>query len=171
VNNAEGLRYNVDIAWYSDTWVTYYITSELDKLVVREKYNGHDQIPAANGGGMQITHVGHATLHSPSRILSLKNVMHVPNSQRNLVSIHRFTRDNHVFVEYHPHFFLVKDPVMKRVLLRGRCKGSLYPFPSLEHSSSATRCVLSVVKPSMSQWHARLGHPLAIKGVQFRCSV
>jgi hypothetical protein len=117
VNNAEGLRYNVDIAWYSDTWVTYYITSELDKLIVREKYNGHDQIPAANGGGMQITHVGHATLHSPSRILSLKNVMHVPNSQRNLVSIHRFTRDNHVFVEYHPHFFLVKDPVMRRVLL------------------------------------------------------
>jgi hypothetical protein len=115
-NNAEGTGY-ADTAWYSDTGVTYHITSELDNLAVREKYNGLYQVHAANGGGMQIIHVGHATLHSPSHVLSLKNALHVPNSQRNLVSIPHFTCDNHVFVEYHPYFFLVKDPVMGRVLL------------------------------------------------------
>jgi hypothetical protein len=92
---------NVDTAWYSDTGVMDHIMCVLDKLAVWEKYNGQDQFHAANGGGMQITHVDHATLHSPSRALSLKNVLHVPNSQRNLVSIHHFTRDNHVLVEYH----------------------------------------------------------------------
>jgi hypothetical protein len=41
VNAAEGgHRYNIDMAWYSDTRATNHITSELDKLVVHEKYMG-----------------------------------------------------------------------------------------------------------------------------------
>jgi hypothetical protein len=62
-----------------------------------------------------------------------------------------------VFVEYHPFVFLVKDPHTKKVLLRGRCRGGLYPFPSLEQST--IKCVLSMVKPSITRWHERLGHP------------
>jgi hypothetical protein len=110
---------------------------------------------------MCISHIGHSTLHiDPTRILSLKNVLHVPSSNKNLVSIHRFTHDNHVFVEYHPYVFLVKDLVTRRVLLRGKCKGGLYPFPSLENAMS--RCVLSTVRPSLTCWHDRLGHPSMI---------
>jgi hypothetical protein len=52
VNNADGPCYNVDLAWYSDTGTTDHITSELDKLAVREKYTSPEQIHAANGGGM-----------------------------------------------------------------------------------------------------------------------
>jgi hypothetical protein len=156
VNNEEHGGYNVDTAWYSDTGVTDHVTSELDKLVVREKYNGQEQIHAANGGGMCITHIGNSTLYTP-RILSLKNAFHVPTSHKNLVSIHRFTRDNHIFVEYHPYFFLVKDPTTRKVLLCGKCRGGLYPFSTLEQSSS--RCVLSTIKPSLWRWHERLGHP------------
>jgi hypothetical protein len=124
---------------------------------MHEKYTGHEQIHAANGGGMQITHVGNSIIITPSHILSLKNVLHVPNSHKNLVSFHHFTRDNHLYVEYHPYFLLLKDPKMRKVLLHGKCRGGLYRFPSLEKSS--TKCVLSVVKPSMSRWHERLGHP------------
>jgi hypothetical protein len=57
--------------------------------------------------------------------------------------------------------FLVKDPHMRKVLLHDKCSGGLYPFPSLEQSSSS-KCVLSVVKPSLSRWHERLGHPSMI---------
>jgi hypothetical protein len=81
-NNAEGPGYNVDTAWYADTGATNHITSELDKLAIHEKYTCHEQIHAANGGGMHITHVGHSTLHTPTRILSLKNVLRVPNSKK-----------------------------------------------------------------------------------------
>ncbi|KAL6629459.1 hypothetical protein ACP70R_029224 [Stipagrostis hirtigluma subsp. patula] len=35
--------------WYTDTGATDHITSELDKLAVRDKYTGNDQIHAANG--------------------------------------------------------------------------------------------------------------------------
>jgi hypothetical protein len=116
-NNAEGPGYKVDPAWYSDTGAADHITSELDKLTVREKYTGPDQIHATNGGGMHIAHIGQPTLITPHRNLSLNHVLHVPSSQRNLVSIHRFTRDNHMFVEYHPYVFFVKDPITRKVLL------------------------------------------------------
>jgi hypothetical protein len=79
VKNAEH-GYNVDMAWYSDIGATDHITGELDKLTMREKYTGREQIHAANGRGMRITHVGNSTLYTPSRILSLKNVLHVPSS-------------------------------------------------------------------------------------------
>jgi hypothetical protein len=161
VNNAEGHRYNVDPIWYPDTSSTDHITSELDKLVVREKYTGQEHIHATNGGGMQITHVGNSTLVTPSRVLSLKNILCVTTSHKNLVSVHCFTRDNHVYIEYHPYFFLVKDPHTRKVLPCGKCRGGLYPFPSLEQSSSS-KCVLSVIKPSLSRWHKRLGHPSMI---------
>jgi hypothetical protein len=133
--SAKGHGYNVDTTWYSNTRATDHVTSELDKLAMREKYIGQEQIHTMNGGGMQITHIGKSILHTPSHDLILKNVLYVPSSHKNLVSIHRFTRDNHVFVGYHPYVFLVKDMAMRRVLLHNRCRSSLYPFPSLEHSS------------------------------------
>jgi hypothetical protein len=156
-NNTENLGYNVDTAWYSDTGAMDHITSELDRLAVREKYSGQEQIHATNGGGMQISHVGHSTLCTPYRNILLKDILHVPSAKKNLVSVHRFTRDNHVFIEYHPYFFLVKDPTTRRTPLCGRCRGGLYPFHSLEQST--TKCVLSTIKPSINWWHERLGHP------------
>jgi hypothetical protein len=45
---------------------------------------------------------------------------------------------------------------MSRTVLHGRCMGGLYPFPSLEQST--TKCVLSAIKPSINQWHEHLGH-------------
>jgi hypothetical protein len=109
---------------------------------------------------MHITHVGHSILHTPTHNLLLKNVLRVPNSQKNLVSIHCFTRDNHAFFENHPFFFLVKDPHTRKVLLHDKCRGGLYPFPSLEKST--TKCALSMVKSSISHWHECLSHPLHV---------
>jgi len=45
--NAATMSYNVDTNWYTDTGSTDHITSELEKLAMREKYNGYDQIHAA----------------------------------------------------------------------------------------------------------------------------
>jgi hypothetical protein len=90
-NNTNGPGYNVDMTWNSDIGATDHIMSELDKLVMREKYSGQEQINAANGGDMQIAHVGHSTLSTPYRNLLLKNVLLVPCSKKNLVCIHHFT--------------------------------------------------------------------------------
>jgi hypothetical protein len=39
---AIGGAYNVDTNWYTDTGATDHITSELEKIAVREKYHGAD---------------------------------------------------------------------------------------------------------------------------------
>ncbi|WVZ77133.1 hypothetical protein U9M48_025033 [Paspalum notatum var. saurae] len=147
-------QYTIDTNWYTDSGATDHITGDLEKLSVRDKYNGTDQIHAANGAGMKISHVGQSTIHTPNRNLHLKNILHVPNSSKNLVSVHRLATDNNVFLEFHPNFFLIKDQGSRSTLLRGPCKQGLYPLPT-PHAKHA----FGVSKPSIDKWHSRLGHP------------
>ena len=94
--------------WYADSGATDHITSELEKLAIRENYYGNDQVnTAAHGGSMDIHHIGHALINSPTskRDLLLKDVLHVPQENKNLASVSRLTADNNVFFETHPKYF------------------------------------------------------------------
>lgn len=62
----------------------------------------------------------------PNKSFSLRNVLHVPNIQKNLVKISQLTAENNVFVEFHSNFCLVKEKDTKKVLLHGRLKDGLY---------------------------------------------
>jgi hypothetical protein len=97
--------HGVDTAWYSDTGATDHITSELEKLHVRDRYHGNEQIHTANGAGMDIHHVGQSVIRSPTHDVHLKNILHVPDASMSLLSTSRLTKDNHAFVEYWPHSF------------------------------------------------------------------
>jgi hypothetical protein len=144
--------YGVDTNWYTDTGATDHITSNLEKLAIHDKYHGGDQIRTANGAGMNINHIGHAIVPTPSRDLHLRNILHAPQARKNLVSVHRLAADNNAFLEFHPNFFLIKDQETKRTLLEGRCKGGLYPLPESRKEA------LSAMHPSVARWHSRLGH-------------
>jgi histone deacetylase 1/2 len=67
-----------DGAWYMDTGATDHITSDLDRLAVREAYNGNDRVHVGNGVGLPISHVGHGTLNTIAKPLHLRNILHVP---------------------------------------------------------------------------------------------
>jgi hypothetical protein len=54
--------YSIDNTWYTDMGATDHITGELEKLVVREKYNGRDQIHTTSNAGTNIRHIGHSTI-------------------------------------------------------------------------------------------------------------
>jgi hypothetical protein len=69
---------------------------------------------------------------------------------KNLVFMHRFTCDNHVFLELHPWHFHTKDQITKRVLHHGRVEKGLYPL------KSPKKHVLATMKPSQAQWHRRV---------------
>ena len=148
--------YGVDTNWYMDSGATDHITSELDKLSVRDRYHGGDHVHAANGSRMKISHVGHSIVQSPSHSIHLKNILHVPD--KSLVSVNRLTRDNNVYVEFHSDKFFVKEAVTKKTLLKGRAEGGLYPIQS---ASSPNKQALGVTTPSSATWHSRLGHPAA----------
>jgi hypothetical protein len=103
--------YGVDTNWYTDTGATDHITGELNKLLIANKYHGQDKVRTAKGTGMNISHIGNSILCTPHGSFDLKNILHVPTASKNLLSIHRFTLDNHVFIEFHLFFFLIKDQV------------------------------------------------------------
>jgi hypothetical protein len=81
------------------------VTGELEKLSVRDRYNGSDQVHTANGTGMQISNVGHTIVHTPTNSLFLNKILHVPNATKSLASVHKLAKDNNAYLEFHPDFF------------------------------------------------------------------
>jgi hypothetical protein len=124
-----------------DSGATDHITGELEKLIVRNKYQGGDQIHMASGAGMDISHIGHAVVNTPHHFIQLNNILYVPRLRKNLISVHRLTIDNSIFIELHPFFFLIKDQKIRRILLKGRCVGGLYPLSldKIKQACSAAR--------------------------------
>jgi hypothetical protein len=76
-----------------------------NKLTTHEPYTRSDNVRTAEGTGMSINHVGHSILCTPHNSFHLNAILHVPNASKNLLSVHRFTLDNHVFIEFHPFSF------------------------------------------------------------------
>ena len=125
---------------------------------MHERYHSKDQINTAeNAPGMMISHVGQSTVKTPHCDIQLKDVLHVPAASKNLVSVHRITLDNGVFIEFHPFFFLIKDQVTRRVLYRGKCVQGLYPL--IPKFCKFNKQVHGAFKVSSERWHNRLGHP------------
>jgi hypothetical protein len=152
------VNYGYDTNWYANSGATDHITAELEKLTVRDKYKGSDQVHTASGSGMKISNIGHAILHTPSKNLQLQNILHVPSANKSLVSVHRLTSDNNTFIEFHPHYFLIKDQVTKRTLHHGKCEGVLYPLRPQESGAQRHKQACRVSRPSTWRWHNRLGH-------------
>ena len=116
-----------------------------------------------------------------------KTYLRVPKITKNLVSISKLTADNHIFIEFHSDFCLVKDKTTKNVLLWGRLKDGIYlliepqptaasqnrktprPFASNSNMSissyhpnnscNSVCCSMIVSNDETNVWHRRLGHP------------
>jgi hypothetical protein len=115
---------------------TDHITRELEKLDVRTKYNGAYQVHTASDAGMNISHIGHSIISTHVRDLVLKNILHVPEAGKNLLSVHHFTFDNHTYLEYFSNFFLVKDLKMRRPLLKRVVSSWALPSPFQSHEKT-----------------------------------
>lgn len=150
--------YNIDTNWYSNTGTTDHVTGDLEKLTMRDRYQGADQVHTASGTGMEIEQIGHSVVHAPSGDLALNNILYVPQTNKSLVSVHKFAVDNDAFFESHPHYFFIKDRATKKVLLRARCESGLYPLKP-PPTPSANKRMLASAKLLPSLWHNRLSHP------------
>jgi hypothetical protein len=117
---------------------------------VKEPYQGTEQVHIANGSGMRIYHIGQALLPtSSSRPFHLRNIMHVPDVTKNILSVHKFTHDNNVFIEFHPSHLFIKDLDLREVLLRGRYHGGLYSL-----NEPPIKQAFISLHASSTQWHA-----------------
>ena len=74
---------------------------------MHEKYLGQEQLHnTQNGSGIMRTHFGQSVIKTTYRIILLNDVLHVENASENLLSVHRITLANGVFIEFHPFSFL-----------------------------------------------------------------
>jgi hypothetical protein len=134
--------------WYPDTAATHHLTNDLSNLNMQsEEYTGNEQIRVGNGQGLDILHSGLASLPIAKKIFSLKSLLHVPDIQKNLISVNQFTRDNNVPIEFHPFDFHVKDLRTGTLLLKGSSKNGLYPWLSSSSISSPPTAFMVNVSP------------------------
>ncbi|KAE8696580.1 putative disease resistance protein [Hibiscus syriacus] len=152
---------SVDSLWYPDTGATHHVTNDLSVFQSGTTYTGGSSLLMGNGEGISIMHVGQGFLSSSKKPLILQNMLHVPNIKKKLLSVSQFTRDNGVFMEFHPSECLVKDARTQATLLRGRLTGDgLYQLLPCEDQRSS--CLVNNVSKSpvsLKLWHQRLGHP------------
>jgi hypothetical protein len=143
---------------YNDTGATDDITSDLVHLAIHERYNGGEQVQVGNGAGLDILHTGHSSISTAERPLVLRNILHVPQIAKHLLSVHKFTLDNNVFFEFHPWHFYIKDPMTQQTLLARRSEGGLYPLKPSD-VADLKQALVTRSSSTRDQWHARLGHP------------
>ncbi|KAL5845744.1 hypothetical protein ACOSQ3_009268 [Xanthoceras sorbifolium] len=187
-----------DSSWYPDSGATNHCTPDVNNLQTKADYHGNERIYMGNGNALTIASIGDNSFDSNNHIFRLRNILHIPQITKNLLSVSKFVRENAVFIEFHPHFCLVKDRVTKKVLLQGVLKQGLYVFdlPSLQsHASQSSitnttsvfhskKCCNSAVSIptafsvntaicSDSLWHKRLGHPTSsiVHSVLNKCNI
>jgi transposase InsO family protein len=143
--------------WLVDSAASHNMTTDLSKLTINSEYDGTDEVVIGDGSGLPVSHIGSLSIASPNRVFQLRNTLCVPTIQKNLISVHHFTKHNNVYIEFHPTYFLVKDRITGATLLKGDCEDGVYPFPE----DLPPRNIVAYVheRTTTNGWHKRLGHP------------
>ncbi|KAL8161859.1 hypothetical protein V2J09_013348 [Rumex salicifolius] len=156
---------NPDPNWYVDSGATAHLSSSSGILspVFNHGIIPSSQIVVGNGQTLPVTQIGNASL-SNNPNLSLKHVLVTPHLIKNLISVRKFTTDNHCSLEFDPFGFSVKDLKTRSEILRCNSQDGLYPFvPPQPTPTSKNRVhALTAAPPSSTTlWHRRLGHPVS----------
>uniref|UniRef100_A0A2N9HH98 Integrase catalytic domain-containing protein n=1 Tax=Fagus sylvatica TaxID=28930 RepID=A0A2N9HH98_FAGSY len=121
---------------------------------------GTDQVTVGNGQSLPITHTGNSQLYASSHLFKLRKILHVPSMSSNLLSVHRFCKDNNASFYFDASKFRIKDLSSGRLLYNGPSEHGLYPIHgAILPASSPKLFHTSAVSSSSQLWHNRLGHP------------
>lgn len=117
-----------------------------------------------NGTGLDIKHIGQTKILTPITSFLLHDVLHLPLIKKNLLFIHKFTKDTNTYLEFHHSCFFVKELAARKVLVQGPSNHGLYSLPSslfclcgppFHPVSSA----FVSERATLTQWHSHLVHP------------
>ena len=126
-----------DSLWYPDSGASHHVTSDPSIFSSQNSYTSNARILLGNGSGLPISHTGSAIMSSDNHHARfiLKNLLHVLNITKNLISVSQFARNNNMFFEFYPDFCNVKHQDSKVILLQGRLKDGIYVFPHLQSTT------------------------------------
>ena len=99
-----------DPNWYLDSGATNHVTPDLSNLSIHSEYHGLDQLSVGNGAGMPISLVGMTSFSIANNHFTFKDIFHIPQIFKNLLSVSKFTHDNDVFFLISSYFFPCQGP-------------------------------------------------------------
>lgn len=113
-------------------------------------YVGTENIATVGGEGMSILSHGSTSILTPNHTFYLHNILHLPKAPYNLISVHKFAKDNHWSLNFSSTHFSVKNLNSWRIIFQGPSENELYHFTS--HSTPTHVTVLSCIKVSFEVW-------------------
>lgn len=86
-----------------DSGATHHVTSNLGNLHLQSPYSGTSRLIVGNGASVNIENTGtmHVSSLQHNKVVVLRNVLHVPDITRNLLSISQFLKDNAACIKFH----------------------------------------------------------------------
>jgi len=103
--------------WCPDSAATSHMMPDDGNLLSKTVYSGDALVKVGDDTVLPVVHVGNTSLASKHRPLTLKNVLHVPKLQHNLLSVRQFCRDNNCTVVFDASSVCVKDNTTGDILL------------------------------------------------------
>ena len=96
----------------------------------------------------------------------LRDVLCVPTFKVNLMSVSRLTRDLNCSMIFFPHWCVLQDLAIRRMIGLGKQRDGLYYLAALttrkigttSHSSPNNQPTCNLTTSSTDIWHSRLGH-------------
>lgn len=141
--------------WWVDTGANIHVCADINLFSSYQAATG-SSILMGNGSGAAVLGVGKVDLKLTSgKIISLKNVQHVPSIKRNLISGSLLCRDGYKLV-----FESNKVVISKFGLFIGKgyeC-GGLFRTSLLDSSNKFVSNILSNFNKDVVVWHSRLCH-------------
>lgn len=102
--------------WFMDASTSTHMSSGSGKFSSTSPLASSSHIIVCNGSTLSITHFG-SSIPTPSSPRLLNNILIAPTVIKNLISVHSFTRDNSISIEFDPFGFFVKDLCTKAEIL------------------------------------------------------
>ncbi|KAG8493766.1 hypothetical protein CXB51_011188 [Gossypium anomalum] len=151
-------------SWCPDSRATHHVCRDDTGLGESTPYSGTSCLLMGDGTPSTILSVRSSSFHTKTKILRLSNILCVPNIRKNLLSVSRFAKENNVFFEFHPSYYVVKDILTREVLLWGHTRDGLYYFSPVSSISSPSVLNTNLQTSGgggdvFALWHYRLEHP------------
>jgi hypothetical protein len=132
------------VNWYPDSGASYHVTYSAQNIHQTTPFEGPDQIYIGNGQGLPVISSGSSQFFSPLNPkfrFVLSNLLHVPHTTKNLISVSQFAKDDNVFFEFHADSCYVKSQASNESLLKGVLdKDGLYKFSNFCPPLNGSTC-------------------------------
>ncbi|KAI3785071.1 hypothetical protein L1987_44183 [Smallanthus sonchifolius] len=121
IANMAGISYP-HCEWLVDSGATEHITHRGDFLENKVSSLTEAPVTIPNGDTIPVTGKGEHTLQGGVKI---KDVLHVPGFNCNLLSVRKLTKDLNCAITFFPDFFVMQDLVTRKFIGAGNCIGGM----------------------------------------------